>query len=322
MNEEQRFIKYLENIKPPDVESPNHRRVLRWELLNERERRQKMASRKRKLKIIYVVAALVCLSALAFAGVTYIRKWHFVGEKDGAYIFEKDLTQYVDVKWKGRTYKLGYFGLKTFVTMGAESKEQAEKDLYEIENLRAEGKRELLEVVEKKMDNGETIEIYKYKYVLSDGREVVMNEGSPEEEKELNKSPEEIQAEVQKKFEQKQKEREEKVRRARQEGKREEITKVAELEIDGKVFTRYIVKYKMPDGSGVDVPEGDVEEEELRSAVGQEFDQLTKDIMEKKGESLDSEEREIEGRKFIFSRSKFKLSDGREVIYSEGEPSK
>lgn len=204
----------------------------------------------------------------------------------------------------------------------AESKEQAEKDLYEIENLRAEGKRELLEVAEKKMDNGETVEIYKYKYVLSDGREVVMNEGSPEEEKELNKSPEEIQAEFQKKFEQKQKEREEKVRRARQEGNREEITKVAELEISGKVFRGYLVKYKMPDGSEVEVGDGDSVEEELRSALGQgEFDRLTKDIMDKKGESLDAEEREIEGRKFIFKRSKFKLSDGREVIYSDGSPS-
>ena len=113
------------------------------------------------------------------------------------------------------------------------------------------------------------------------------------------------------------------MRRALQEGKREEITKVAEVELDGKVIMTYlVVKYKMPDGSEVEVGEGDALAKKLCSALGQEeFDQLTKDIMEKKGESLDTEEREIEGRKFIFTQSKFKLSDGREVIYSEGEPS-
>ncbi|MBM3237659.1 hypothetical protein FJZ31_15320 [Candidatus Poribacteria bacterium] len=312
MNEEQRFIKYLENIKPPEVESPNHRQILRRELLNEIERRQKMASRKRKLKIIYVVAALVCLSALAFAGVTYIRKWHFVGEKDGKYTFRTEPKEICTGVIQSN-----------FASIDAESKEQAEKklqqidkDTVEIEKLCAEGKRELLEVIEQKTDTGEPFKIYRYKYILSDGREVIRAEST-------DKTPAEMKADAQNRLEQKQKEREEKVRLARQEGKREEITKVGELELDGKVITTYlVVKYKMPDGSEVEVGEGDALAEKLRSALGQEeFDRLTKDIMEKKGESLGTEEREIEGRKFIFSRSKFKLSDGREVIYSEGEPS-
>ena len=318
MNEEQWFTEYLESVKPPEAESPNHRQFLRRELLNEIKRRQKMASRKKTLKIIYVIAALVCLSALAVAGVTYIRKWHFVEQKDdGSYIFETEPEYYSESIELSPRKSYGVFVTRSAsVRMDSESKEQAEKDLLEIEKLRSEGKRELLDVVEKKLDTGETIKVYKYKYVLSDGREIVMNEGTNSEQ-----TPEEIKADVQKKLQQVKKDYEEKVRRARQEGKREEITKVAELEISGKVFRGYLVKYKMPDGSEVEVGDGDNLEEELRSAVGQEFDSLVERMGKNEGESLSPEEREIEGRKFTFSRRKLKLSDGREVIYSEGGPS-
>ena len=242
--------------------------------------------------MVYFVAALVCLSALVFACATYIREWHF----------KKVYSESIDLD-PIQSYSAGVFMSSTLT----------EKDQLEIEKLSAEGKRELLDVIEKKLDNGKTIKIYKYKYVLSDGREIIMATN-------YNQSPEEMKANVQKKLEQAKKDYEEKVRRARREGKRE-IAKVSEVEVGGKVITTYIVKYKMLDGSEVAVGEGDYLAKELRSAVGQEFDQLTKDMMEKKGESLDAEEREIEGIKFIFSRRKLKLSDGREVIYSEGEPS-
>ena len=78
----------------------------------------------------------------------------------------------------------------------------------------------------------------------------------------------------------------------------------------------------MPDGSEVrDVPEGDDLDKELEAFAGEELDQLIDEMIEKKGELLGTEEREIEGRTFTFSRYKFKLSDGRELIGSEGEPS-
>jgi len=315
MNDEQRFIGYLESVKPPEIESPHHRQFLRRELLNEIERRRKMASRKRRLKIIYIVAALVCLSALAFAGVKYARKWHFVGEKDGSYIFKTEPKE-VNIEVNGRNYAVGVH-TSSSVIMNSESKEQAEQDLTEIEELRAEGKRELLDVIEKKLDNGQTIKVYKYKYVLSDGREIIMNEGTNADER----TPEEIKVDLQKRFEQKWKEREEKVRRARQEGKRGEISMAAEMEIGGKIFTKYLVKYKMPDGSEVDVEEGDDLEKELEAFAGKEIDQLAEDIIDNKGESLGAEEKEIEGRQFTFRRQKYKLSDGREIICSEGTPS-
>jgi len=315
MNEEQRLIKYLESLKSPERESPHHRRFLRRELLNEMERRQKMASRKRTLKIIYIVVALVCLSALAFAGVTYLRKWHFVGEKDGSYTFETEPEE-VSIEVNRHKYTVGVYR-KSSIFMGSESKEQAEKDLNEIEQLSAAGKRELLDVIEKKLDNGQTIKVNKYKYVLSDGREIIVNEGTNADKR----TPEEVKADLQKRFEQKWKAHEEKTRRARQEGRREEITKVAEVKMAGKVFTKYLIKYRMPDGSEVDVEEGADLEKELQAFAGQELDQLANDMMENEGELLDTEEREIEGKKFTFSRCKYKLKNGREIIYSEGEPS-
>ena len=161
-----------------------------------------MAPRKRSLKIIYIVAALVCLSALAFAGVTYIRKWHFVEEKDGSYSFETEPEVYSESVELSPGISYGASTVtSSHVTMDAKSKEQAEKDLLEIEKLRAEGKRELLDVIEKKLDTGETIKIYTYKYILSDGREIIMSEGGPEDER----TPEEIKADIRKHLEQKKK---------------------------------------------------------------------------------------------------------------------
>ena len=94
------------------------------------------------------------------------------------------------------------------------------------------------------------------------------------------------------------------------------------MEIDGKVFSVYSIVYSMPDGSEVEASEGSLTEETMRAAVGQDYDQLEKKLREKTpDEVLPAEEREIEGRKFIFTRSMVRLSDGREVIYSEGKPS-
>lgn len=307
---DKKMEEYLKSIALPEYESPGHRQELRHKLLDEMKRRHQMATKRNLRKVIYVIAVLVGLSALALAGTKYVRKWYFVGERDGVYTFRTEPEEIASVDISP-THSIGIFNATT-VIMDSESKEQAEKDLMEIDQLKAAGKRELLKVIEKEMDDGETIKIYRYKYVLSDGREITMAEGSHDE-----RSPEEVRADL----EQRKEEYEENLLRAKEEGKRE-IAEAFEVEIDGKVFSAYHIIYSMPDGSKVEASEGSLTEEAVRAAVGQEYDQLAKKISEKTSdEVLSAEEREIEGQKFIFTRSMIRLQDGREVIYSFGKPS-
>jgi len=307
---DKKMEEYLKNVALPEHESPGHRQELRHKLLDEMKRRHQMATKRNLRRLIYVIAVLVGLSALALAGTKYVRKWYFVEEKDGVYTFRTEPEEIASVDISP-THSIGVFNATTVIMGSSESKEQAEKDLMEMEQLKAAGKRELLKVIEKEMDNGETIKIHRYKYVLSDGREITMAEGSHDD-----RSPQEVRADL----EQRKKEYEENLLRAKEEGKRE-IAEAFEVEIDGKVFSAYHIFYSMPDESKVEASEGSTEEA-IRVAVGQEYDQLAKKMSEETAdEVLPAEERGIEGQKFTFTRRMIRLQDGREVIYSHGKPS-
>ena len=295
---DKKMEEYLKNVALPEYESPGHRQELRQKLLDEMKRRHQMATKRNLRRLIYVIAVLVGLSALALAGTKYIRKWYFVEERDGSYIF------------KTETEETGVSGLSmtSIVSVDSESKEQAEKDLMEMEQLKASGKRELLEAKEIETDIGETIRIHRYKYVLSDGREITMNEDFED------RSPEEIKATLDQEYEGK-------LRRAKEGGKRD-LVGVFEIEIDGTILSSYHVIYRMPDGSGVDASESSFTEETMRAAVGQDYDYLTNKLIDKNpDEVLPVEEREFEGKKFTFTRGMIRLHDGREVVYSNGRPS-
>ena len=147
-----------------------------------------MVSRKKALRIVYVLAALVCISALAIAGATY-RKWHFKGKEDGVYIFtaeteetEKDGKKVCVARSvmivRSTKDKDGVSVPDADFTINVE---QTEKDLEEIDLLRQQDKRELLRVIETEVDS-EVGRTYSYKYVLADGRESTMGENDPDEE--------------------------------------------------------------------------------------------------------------------------------------------
>lgn len=333
---------YLKNVALPEYESHPHRQELRQKLLDEMKRRHQMATKRNLRRIIYVVAVLVGLSALAFASAKYIRKLHFwkeVGEEGGTYIFRNEVEEVPLEALDPPAGKIIGSSTSRLVLVGIDSKsrEQAEKDLMEIEQLKAEGKRELLGVKETKTGTGEIIKTHIYKYVLSDGREIKGND-APEPRageafiewltcpfghryigfKDMGVAiPDDEQ--VQKRYKQKQ----ENIRRAKEEGSRE-ITRVLEIETDGKALAIYYVTYRTPDGDTIQSTEGPIGEEEyLRATVDQQqCKYLTRKFMESDpDEILPEEEREIEGRKFIFTRNLIRLQDGREVIYSDGEPS-
>lgn len=175
MNEEQRFIKYLESVKPPEVESPNHRLSLRWELLNEVERRQQMISKKKPLRIVYVLAALVCISALAIAGVTY-RKFQLWGKVDGKYIFTT-APENTEIDEDGNAVVSGGSIAELSATdLSADDAKRYAERLDELTLLIQQNKGKLCRVIEIEVE-GEVGRTYNYKYVLSDGSEPTIGQG-------------------------------------------------------------------------------------------------------------------------------------------------
>jgi hypothetical protein len=230
-----RIEEYIKSVKLPEYESTEHRQELRRKLLNEIARRQKMTTKKRALRIVYIVAALVCISALAIAGVTH-SKWRFRGKRDGRYTFTPEQQETTkDGKAIFRAFSIS--SKDPNFQMSEEEIKQAEKDIEEMNRLAAEGKREIVKVIDTELA-GEVDRMYSFKYVLSDGREKTV--GSD----------------------------------------------------DGA----------MPPSFSVDVKE------------------IWKLRKEGKGEKLDPVEKEVRGRIFVFDRQKIKLSDGREIIHSIGEP--
>jgi hypothetical protein len=159
--------RYLKNVALPEHESHLHRQQLRREVLKEIERRQSMSVKSRSWKYAATIA-LVCtaVAAAAVVGVT-IHKWHFV-EKDPerGYILQSENGKTITVTNVPESW--------------ADSPEQAIEVKEELELLKQQDNRELVNVVEKEV-NGKLISRYlRFKYVLADGREIKSGDLDPD----------------------------------------------------------------------------------------------------------------------------------------------
>jgi len=132
------------------------------EVLGEIERRQTMFVRKRAWKVAAVVAVLIAAGAISVVGVNIGRYYYKGKTDDGAHIFISEDREAV-------------------VTLDADKVtdvEQTRRDLEEIELLRQQDKRELLQVETMMTDGTLEMRVHVYKYELSDGRTIDMREGA------------------------------------------------------------------------------------------------------------------------------------------------
>ena len=244
MNEEQRFIKYLERVKPPEIESPNHRRCLRWELLNEIERRQQqMAFKKKPLRIVYILAALVCISALAIAGA----HWHFWGKVNGKYVFTT-APENTEIDEDGNAVVHGGSIASISSTDPNYTLDDAKRSLErlaEIDRLREQDKRELVRVTEIKVGDA-VYRGYLYKYVLADGSEATVAEGAENIPGKSGKVSGDDVGEVYERL---------------SAGKKGELLGTEEREVKGKIFTFEKYKLTLDDGRDVILSIGTSKEE-------------------------------------------------------------
>lgn len=173
---DKKMEEYLENIALPENESPRHQRELRQKLFDKMERRQQMAFQKRPLRIVYVLAALACISTLAIAGGIMHRKFQLWGKVDGTYILTT-APENTEIDKDGNAVVHGGSIAELSATDHSEddAKRYAEH-LDELTSLMQQNKGELIRVLEIEVgdDVGRT---YNYKYVLSDGSEPTMGQG-------------------------------------------------------------------------------------------------------------------------------------------------
>jgi hypothetical protein len=157
----EKIDRYLKGVALPEHISEQHRRQLRRQILNRIERRQTMSVRKRAWKVAAVLAVLIGVGAISVVGVN-IGKYYYKGKNDaGTHIFYSE-------------------DLETVVTLDDDEVtdvEQTRRDLEEIEFLRQQDKRELLQVEIMMADGTLEMRVHVYKYKLSDGRIIDMREG-------------------------------------------------------------------------------------------------------------------------------------------------
>ncbi|HUS89462.1 MAG TPA: hypothetical protein VMW91_08875 [Desulfosporosinus sp.] len=123
-----------------------------------------MFVRKRAWKAAALVALICTGVVVAVVGVK-IHKYHVVGKhpEAGCLLLSEDGRTMTDVN-----------------EIHADSPEQAVEYAEEIDLLRQHGKRELVSVVEKEVNGKLSSRMFRFKYVLTDGREITRGDPDPD----------------------------------------------------------------------------------------------------------------------------------------------
>ena len=166
---------------------------------------------------------------------------------------------------------------------------------------------------EEKEVMGRTFSFERNRFVLSDGTEVIKSIGKPTEERQdttrtVVRDPKEAEQILKDKRE---------IANLRQQDKRKLIT-VKELVANGELDIRVFgYQYQLSDGRTMDIGEGGELNHILNKEQRQEWRQLKK---AGQGEDLGTYEQKVKNQLFVFTRQRFILSDGTEVIDSHGTP--
>lgn len=309
----ERIDQYLKEITLPEHASGRHRLALRRQVLSEIERRHTMSVRSKAWKVTLAVAAVVCGGAITTAVGVRVHRYYFEGrDADGVYHFSTEpetiyKKTYTDADGTVRTVGVTRGGGTSIgpdpdQTMDVE---QTRRDLEEMALLRQQGARELVRVIDTKV-NGHAHRTCSYRYVLADGREKTMGEGDPESKD--RRTPAQIEEDMQE------------IGALRRQGQRE-LVHVWETDVAGRIHRTLGWQYVLADGREETVGEGDPEQayQEPVLSDGQR-DEMFRLRRLKQGELLGHEDREVYGRLFTFEVRQYTLAGGIVVTYSAGEP--
>jgi hypothetical protein len=350
-SDSERIEEFLKGIVLPEYKSDGHARQLRAQILSGLQARRAGRGTSSWWKTAALLLGLLGAAALATETIIQVRHYYFVDKaKDGSYLVfstapkeaggsfdtymvgvgsnldaagieqkrkdleevdalrqrnARELVRVTDTEVKGNPPRRGFL-YKYVLADGRTSlnNEGQEGDQQQIARLRQRGQREILNIVEEEV-GGQRLRRFTYRYVLSDGRALTMPETDPEQPGPLPLTTEQQLELAQLVW--------------LDPGKGKFLLGSAQVQMLGRTVTLQRYSFKLSDGTVVTRSEAqlDASKRDLSAAQWQELNRLS---AAQKGETLGTYEENVMGKPFKFTRVKYVLSDGTEVIQSSGKP--
>jgi hypothetical protein len=351
-SDNERIEEFLKGIVLPEYKSDGHARQLRAQILSGLQARRAGSGAALWWKTAVLLLGLLGAGAVATEVIIQVHHCYFEGRvKDGPYIFtiksENAGTNDATMWMTGIEGDLDAAGI-----------ERQRKDLEEVDALRQRNARELFRVTDTEVKGNPPVRMFLYKYVLADGRPWISNGSELEAvEQQIDGLRQRGQREILKVSEvefggqrartltcryvlsngravtraeadpEQPAERPGSVhltsmqwvelyRASLEEGK---FLGSAQVQVHGRTVTLQRYSFKLSDGTVVTRSEGqfDASKRDLSATQWQELNRLS---AAHKGETLGTYEEDVTGKPFKFTRVKYVLSDGTEVIQSTGKP--
>jgi hypothetical protein len=300
-SDNERIEEFLKGIVLPEYKSDGHARQLRAQILSGLQASRAGSGTAPWWKTAALLLGL--LGAVAVAAESFIQARHYYFEgraKDGSYIFTTR-PENVGTNREGTLSPSISARISTEGDLDAAGIEQKRKDLEEIDALRQRNARELVGVADTKVNGNPPFRVFRYKYVLADGRTWTNNEGGSDKP-----SPAQLEADRQE------------IAGLRQRGQRE-VFKVSEVEFGGQRERMLHCRYVLSDGRAVIRAERDPEQPGPVPLTIKQKAELGRLASLQKGEFLGSAQVRMLGRTVTLQRYSFTLSDGTVVTRSEAQ---
>ncbi len=349
-SDNERIEEFLKGVVLPEYKSDGHARQLRAQILSGLQARRAGSGTALWWKIAALLLGLVAAGAVATEVIIQVHHYYFQGKtKDGMYLFStapkeaggpsdmymvgvrenldaagieqerkdleevdalrqrnaRELFRVTDTQVKGNPPVRGFL-YKYVLADGRTSfhNEGQEGDQQQIASLRQRGQREILNIVEEEV-GGQRLRRFTYRYVLSDGRALTRPETDPEQPGPLPLTTEQQLELAQLVW--------------LDPGKGKFLLGSAQVQRLGRAVTFQRYSFTLSDGTVVIHSEArlDASKRDLSAAQWGELNRLS---AAQKGETLGTYEEDVTGKPFKFTRVKYVLSDGTEVIQSIGKP--
>jgi len=345
---DERIEEFLKGVVLPEYKSDEHARQLRAQILSGLPASRAGSGTSRWWKTVVILLGLLGAAAVATEVVIQVHRFYFLDKtKDGSYLFFSTAPK--GASGPSDTYMVGVGS-----NLDAAGIEQQRKDLEEVDSLRQRNARELFGVIDTEVKGNPPARMFLFKYVLADGRTSVRGEIYLEgDRQQIDALRQRGQREILKISEEEvggKKDRTLLCRYVLSDGRAiinyegdpeqpgslplnvDQIVELrqlgnekgkfldsAQVQFHGRTVTFQRYSFTLSDGTVVIRSEA-LPDPSKRDLSVHQLHELNELAAGNKGETIETYEDNVMGKPFKFTRVKYVLSDGTEVIRSRGEP--